>query len=225
LIAEPNGDKLHPGHADGAMEPIEFRLPWPVSETDLMAGMAKLTYIGGQRRPHTSVIFSTEDHEINTALFEAAQRNERHNNDLLRAPTVFTVSKKEFTDVLLALEPANDRQLMHWAQGRFLSVTVVWRTHAGLCGFESRLDSGPAKILYQSIIKTLKESNENGCKIVTDQYRLVRPVPEGNVESPPFLSASGPDINDRERGKLKHPAVQCCYGQTGKGIQKAVPYR
>jgi hypothetical protein len=146
-----------------------------VGADQLTRAQAKITYLGEQSKPISTVLFFSEGFVAELDKFLKMQAEPTpYDNDLLPSTQSFAVSPAEFHRILQSVKPILEA-LDPSSQPEFLSFTVAYSTDSDWIGQEYRLDYEQGAGFYSALIEALDPDNESGVEIVTKQYRNIYP--------------------------------------------------
>ncbi|HEX4963773.1 MAG TPA: hypothetical protein VF173_23300 [Thermoanaerobaculia bacterium] len=152
------------------------------TEVQLQNAQAKITYLGEQTKPISTVVFHTPKHEVVIQDFARLHRTgELYVNDRLPYTKSFVVSPSEFLNILRSLKRILDEPA--GAQGvDFLSFSVIWEKGQYTKGQEYRIDRTLGKEFLLIIFKALNKDNEPGLQILRRHMKDIFPETDMNVK-------------------------------------------
>lgn len=136
------------------------------SADELQKAIGKLTYLGPQKMPIGTVVFSTPSCKPTMAVFQTVQGGMIFDNDEGKI-VEFTVSPSELRRILLSVQQFADKSVGH--DDEHVSFAVARENAKTYDGYEFRIDSKTALAFYRAIRGALEPTNKEGQKAVRNQ--------------------------------------------------------
>ena len=151
------------------------RSMFDLTEQMLATAQGKITYLGEQKKPIPTVVFSTLPNSIVMDRFLPWQRSiERYDNDYMPYTVTFIVTPIEFTRIIKDLEPVIITKEV--GDGLpFLSFTVIWRDGGQFIGHETRIGYASGKEFYKILANALEPGNQAGRAALSRQETACYP--------------------------------------------------
>ena len=138
--------------------------------SDLKNAQIKITWLGEQTKPISTVIFYSSGYSVKLEQFAQFHPTKKlYGNDSLPYTKTFSVNTSELGRMLSSIKPVISK-IKGPSKEEFISFTLVIEKNKKFIGEEFRIGESAGRKFYVDLIGALDGSNDEGNKILSTQF-------------------------------------------------------